>query len=504
MRTRFAPSPTGFLHVGGLRTALYSYLLARQTGGQFLLRIEDTDQERSVPGAVENILKTMAWSGLQPDEGVMLQGDKVVELGSKGPYVQSKRLELYRTYAFQLLEKGHAYYAFDTPEELDRKRESMLKAGHPAPSYNTEVRTVMKNSLTLSKEDVHARLKAGEPYVLRMLVRPKSGSSVVAFTDAIRERVEFPLFNVEDQVLLKSDGFPTYHLAHVVDDHLMDIDMVIRGEEWLPSLPKHVLLFEFLGWEPPQYAHVPLLLNADRTKLSKRQNSVAVEEYVAKGYLPETLTNFLALLGWNPGTTQELFSMDELIKQFSLERVQKAGAVFDVEKLNWLQGQWMRKIPPQEFAERLRPLVAAKFPAATGDKTFERKTALIQDRITFFPEAPDMLNFFYEAPDVSLELLANAKQKVTKELLPAALEKIESILRSIPEKEWSEQRLLATFKEAATGEWKLGQLLWPLRVALTGKPFSPGAVEVACALAVEKGIDEVFARLERAKQTVQP
>ncbi len=476
MRLRFPPSPTGFLHVGGLRTALYNYLLARQTKGTFLLRIEDTDQERSVPGAVENILETLHWAGMDPEEGVVLDGDVIAEKGTHGPYFQSARLALYQKYADELVHKGHAYPCFCTPARLDEMRKAQ-EARKQAPMYD-------RQCLHLSPQEVQKKLEAGERHVIRLKVPHER---TITFADDIRGQMTFLGHTVDDQVLVKSDGFPTYHLAHVVDDHLMDIDLVMRGEEWLSSLPKHLLLFEFLGWPPPRYAHVSLLLNKDKTKLSKRQNSVSCSEYIAKGYLPEALLNFLALLGWNPGTTQELFSIQELIEQFSLERVQKAGAVFDLEKLDWLQGQWIRKIPLTEFAARIRPLVEEQFSQAKDDTDFASKAALIQERVAFFHEAPRMLGFFYHEPTVPMELLANPKQKVTPEALPEIFETLGRILHAIPDTEWTETKLLEDVRtEAGKGQWKLGQLLWPLRVSLTGLPFSPGAVEVATALGKEK------------------
>ena len=498
MRTRFAPSPTGFLHVGGLRTALMSYLLAKQTGGIFLLRIEDTDQAREVPGAVENILKALHWAGLEPTEGVLLDKDVAIERGAYGPYRQSQRLALYKKYAEQLLKDGSAYIAFDTVEELEQMRKDEQAHGNPSPAYNARVRMRMKNALTLPAAEVEQRLAAGEPYVVRMKVPEKlEGKREVTFADDIRGDVTFQLGTIEDQIILKSDGFPTYHLAHVVDDHLMEIDLVIRGEEWLPSLPKHILLFSMLGWQPPRYAHVPLLLNKDKTKLSKRQNAVSVEDYIEKGYLPEVLINFLALLGWNPGTTQEMFSLQELTEAFSLDRVQKAGAIFDLEKLDWLQGQWIRKIPAKEFADRIRPLVEKAHPAAENDTSFERKAALIQERITFFKEAPDMLGFFYARPAVSKELLANKKQKVTPEALPTYLALLEDLLTTIPEEDFNEERILADVKTLIEEhELKLGQLLWPLRALLTGREYSPGALEVAAVL----GKAETAARVQEARE----
>ncbi len=484
MRTRFPPSPTGFLHIGALRTALYNELLARQTNGTFALRIEDTDQARSVPGAVEQFLRAMHWAGIDPDEGVVLKDGEIAQTGTRGPYFQSERLPIYKKYADELVAKGHAYPCFCTPERLDemRKKQEQLKQ---APMYD-------RHCLRLPKDEVQKRIAAGEKHVYRLKIPHER---TITFVDDIRGKVSFQGHTIDDQVLLKSDGFPTYHLAHVVDDHLMEMDLILRGEEWLSSLPKHLLLFEFLGWPVPRYAHLPLLLNKDRSKLSKRQNAVSVDDYIEKGYLPEALINFLALLGWNPGTEQELFSHKELIEAFSLDRVQKAGAVFDPEKLDWLQGQWMRKIEPKEFAERIRPLVTEKFPAAASDKDFAKKSALVQERITFFKDAPEMLGFFYVDPKPTIDVLVNEKQKVTKELLADAMKTVRSILESISESDWSAERILVDVKaEVGKGTWKLGQLLWPLRAALTGLPFSPGAVEVAAVLGKKKTLE----RLERA------
>jgi len=499
MRTRFAPSPTGLLHVGGLRTALFAYLLAKKSGGTFMLRIEDTDQERSVEGAVENILRTLHWAGLDPDEGVVLRGGTVTQEGAKGPYIQSQRLELYRAGAQELLAKGSAYRCFCSPARLEEMRREQ-QARKEAPMYD-------RLCCSLCEDEIAQRISAGEPHVIRLKV-PRSGK--ITFTDEIRGPLSFLGHTVDDQVLLKSDGFPTYHLAHVVDDHLMDIDLVIRGEEWLSSLPKHLLLFRALGWEPPRYAHVPLLLNKDKTKLSKRQGDTAAGEYIAKGYLPEAVVNFLALLGWNPGTSraphsgtgqrpaeQEIFSLSELIEAFSLERVQKAGAVFDTEKLDWLQGQWIRRLAPGDFAERVRLLVAAEYAAAARDRAFGEKAAQIQERITFFAEAPAMLRYFYEEPRVTPELLANKAQKITADMLPELLETLSDALAEIPETAWREERLRGTIEHlVAEKKWKRGQLLWPLRSALTGLPYSPGAFEVAAAL----GKETTLKRLATAKE----
>lgn len=499
MRTRFPPSPTGFLHIGSLRTALMNHLLSKQTKGNFLMRIEDTDRERLVPGAVENMLRGLAWAGIVPDEGVMLDPNgEIVQKGTHGPYFQSERLHLYKKYADELVQKGHAYHCFCTPERLTEMRKQQ-EAAKQAPMYD-------RHCLHLSKEELDklvsgdgaspepGRRAVSAPHVIRMKIPHEK---TVTFTDDIRGEVKFQGHTIDDQVLLKSDGFPTYHLAHVVDDHLMECDIVIRGEEWLSSLPKHILLFEWLGWTPPRYAHVPLLLGKDRKKLSKRDGDVAVEEYIKKGYLPEAMVNFLALLGWNPGTTQEIFTMDELIEQFSLERVQKAGAIFDLEKLDWLQGQWMRKIPLTEFAARIQPIVTEKIPAAAKDKNFVKKAALIHERITFFHEAPEMLKWFYEEPHASVELLASEKQKVIKAQLPEIFAILEKTLSEIPEKSWTVDGLKNAVLQNL-GNFKQGQLLWPLRAALTGLPYSPGAFEVAEAL----GREETLNRLAKARHSL--
>ena len=487
MRTRFPPSPTGLLHVGGLRTALYSYLIAKQSKGEFLVRIEDTDRERFVSGATENILRTLHWADLDPDEGVVLDQGKASEKGNRGPYVQSQRLDIYKKYADELLEKGSAYRCFCKPERLEQMRDDQQRRKE-APMYD-------RLCCSLSEEEVQKKVDADEPHVLRLKI-PRSEK--ITFTDDIRGNLTFMGHTVDDQVLMKSDGFPTYHLAHVVDDHLMDIDIVIRGEEWLSSLPKHLLLFQELGWKPPRYAHVPLLLNKDKTKLSKRQNDVAAEDYIEKGYLPEALLNFLALLGWNPGTSEEIFSMDELVENFSIERVQKSGAIFDTDKLDWLQGQWIRKIPVNEFADRIRPVVAEKFKEAEKDSGFEKKAALIQDRLTFFPEAVEMMSFFYKAPKVTKDLLINDKQKVTAEILSDVMEALTETLESVDAKKWDEENLKEIlFKLADDKEWKKGQVLWPLRAALTGLPYSPGAFEVASVL----GKEETIARITSVKIT---
>ena len=485
MRTRFAPSPTGMFHIGGLRTALFAWLAAKQTEGTFLLRIEDTDQTREVPGSVEAHLQGLLWAGIPPQEGVVLEHGVVIEKGTSGPYFQSKRLPLYRKHVDVLLEKGVAYPCFCTSERLEQMRNDQA-AKKQAPMYD-------RMCLKLSKEETHARIAAGEAHVIRMQV---PHNDTITFNDDIRGEVSFKGHTIDDQVLLKSDGFPTSPLAHVVDDHHRDIGLVIRGEEWLSSLPKHLLLFSWFDWQKPRYAHLPLILNKDKTKLSKRQGAVSVDEFIQKGYLPEAVLNFLALLGWNPGTTKEIFTLQELIQEFSLERVQKAGAVFDLEKLDWLQGQWMRLLTAEEFAKRIRMQVEKEFPEAATDEAFAKKAALIQERITFFHEAPGMLGYFYKDPTVTMELVASKKQKIAEADVPRYVNILIDTLAAIDQKKWNAETLEAAIRAAVEKEGvTLGQLLWPLRAMLTGREYSPGAFEVAA----ELGKETVMRRLEAAK-----
>ena len=326
IRVRFAPSPTGYLHVGGLRTALYNYLFARKNNGKFILRIEDTDRNRFVEGAVENLIEALKWCGLEFDEGPNSGGQF-------GPYMQSQRLDIYQKYVHKLIANGHAYYCFCPPQRLEALKEEQQKQKLPQAKYD-------KHCLSLSKSEIEKKMADNTQFVVRLNVE---SNHRIIFDDIVRERVEFDSNNVDDQVLIKSDGYPTYHLANVVDDHLMQISHVIRGEEWLSSTPKHVLLYDAFQWRRPIFAHLPLLLNPDRSKLSKRQGDVAVEDYRSKGFLKDALVNFVALLGWNAGDDQEFYLLNELIEKFSLERVNKSGAVFDIEKLSWLNAEHLRR-----------------------------------------------------------------------------------------------------------------------------------------------------------------
>ncbi len=498
IRTRFAPSPTGYLHIGSLRTALYAYLFAKKNGGDFGLRIEDTDRKRYVPGSVEKLIESLEWAGLEYSEGPVLEKKsgsaesknypKVFEIGEYGPYFQSERLEIYQKYAMELVEKGHAYYCFCEPERLEEVRKQQATEKKP-PMYD---RYCLHN---LKPEEVNQKLKENCAYTIRMKV-PRG--KIIETDDIIRGKVKFQTDLLDDQVLLKSDGFPTYHLAHVVDDHLMNFTHIVRGEEWLPSLPKHLLLFEFFGWKAPRYAHLPLLLNPDKSKLSKRQGDVAVEDYVKKGYLKEAIINFVAFLGWNPGKgeTQEIFSFEELIQKFELEKVHKAGAVFDLQKLDWLNGQYIKKLSLDELYEKALPFLEKKdffeeASEARKSETYLKKVLEIeQDRLLKLTEAGESNRFFFEDISPKKEMLQ--WKEMTDEELKDSLQKSKTVLEKISEEDWTRENLEKLLLEVA-GD-KRGDLLWPLRVALTAEKKSPSPFEVAWVL----GKEESLARIETA------
>lgn len=369
VRVRFAPSPTGFLHIGSLRTALYNYLFAKHNGGTCILRVEDTDRTRLVEGAIEEQIESLRWAGVVFDEGPHVGG-------AYGPYIQSERFDMYAKYGMQLVETGNAYYAFDTSEELDAMRLRQQAAGI-APKYD---RSTMRNQYTLGEDETKRLLAEYAQHVIRLKVPLQTD---VRFQDAVRGDMIVSGREIDDQILLKSDGFPTYHLANVVDDHLMEITHVIRGEEWLPSTPKHILLYEAFGWTPPSFSHLPLLLNADRSKMSKRHGDVMVADFRAKGYFPDALVNYVSMCGWNPGTDKEVFTMQELVDAFTLERVNKAGAVFDYKKLDWMNGEYMKMMSPTVLADLLRPgLIDAGFRYIEPDFVAQ-VVELLRERVTF-------------------------------------------------------------------------------------------------------------------------
>lgn len=474
-RVRFAPSPTGYLHVGGLRTALYNYLFAKNNNGTFVLRIEDTDRNRYVEGAVENLLSALNWAGLQYDEGPEIGGDY-------GPYMQSERLDIYKKYADELINTGKAYYCFCTPERLKALREEQEKQKLPQAKYD-------KHCAHLSNEEIQKNLSSGIPKVIRLNVE---SDNTIQFDDIIRGHVEFESNNVDDQVLIKSDGYPTYHLANVVDDHLMKITHVIRGEEWLSSTPKHVLLYDAFNWERPVFAHLPLLLNPDRSKLSKRQGDVAVEDYRDKGYLKEALINFVALLGWNAGDDKEFYYLDELINKFSLDRVNKSGAVFDLQKLNWLNAEHLRKKTDSELLEMLKTEIQkSKF----KDQNYSDKFLLLiinsmKERVSFIKEFIDTCTYFYEAPT---EYEQKAIEKNWKTDTPNQLLKLKEEFAALsnPTKEDFENSLTKISEQLNVGK---GKLIHPLRLALSGQSTGPGMFDLLFIL----GKDEVITRIDTA------
>jgi len=480
VRVRFAPSPTGYLHVGGLRTALYNYLFAKKNKGKFVLRIEDTDRNRFVEGAIENLISALKWCGLDFNEGPDVGGQY-------GPYLQSDRLNIYQKHILELVAKGNAYYCFCTPERLESLRQEQQKQKLPQAKYD-------KHCLTLSESQIKENISNKIPFVIRLNVVP---NQKIIFNDVIREQVEFDSNNVDDQVLIKSDGYPTYHFANVVDDHLMKITHVIRGEEWLSSTPKHVLLYDSFGWERPIFAHLPLLLNPDRSKLSKRQGDVAVEDYRAKGFLKDALVNFVALLGWNAGDDKEFYYMNELIESFSLERVNKSGAVFDVEKLNWLNAEHLRKKSNLELLEMLSVEIQnsqfsnIKF----SDSYLLQIISAMKERVSFIKEFITNCQYFYMAPD---EYEQKAIEKNWNAETPLHLKKIQEVFTSLqnPGKADFEHALASVAAELNIGK---GNLIHPLRLALSGISTGPGVFDIAAILGKDEVIKRIGTALEKIK-----
>ncbi len=503
VRVRFAPSPTGPLHMGGVRTALYNYLFAKKQGGDFLLRIEDTDQNRFIPSAEEYILESLSWCGIHWDEGPDRPGPYT-------PYRQSERKNLYRQYALQLAESGHAYYAFDTPEELEAMRKKMESEKTGNPQYDSHTRTLMKNSLTLSEKEVNQRLENGEPHVIRIKT-PETGE--VVLEDLIRGTVRVNASLLDDKVLFKGDGMPTYHLANVVDDYLMKITHVIRGEEWLPSAPLHVLLYRFLGWEKemPRFAHLPLLLKPDGNgKLSKRDGDrlgfpvfplqwkdPATGEtssgYRESGYFPEAFVNILALLGWNPGTEKETFSMKELVEAFSLERVSKSGARFDPEKARWFNHQYLQKKNTEELAELFLEELKERDHFPHKEKVI-RITEMIKERVNFVHEMWEQAAFFFEAPTTYDEKFAKKRWRSdTPENLLLIADRLENLeVFSIDN---IENTLHAYMEESGKGA---GKIMPGLRLALVGAGIGPDLKEIMEIL----GKEEVVKRIRKAVQEI--
>ena len=504
VRVRFAPSPTGPLHMGGVRTALYNYLFAKKHNGDFLLRIEDTDQTRYVLGAEEYIVDALNWCQMSIDEGASVGGEN-------GPYRQSERKPMYKQYADQLIESGSAYYAFDTPEELTEMRERMKAAGVSSPQYNAITRSGMKNSLTLPAEEVQRRLLANEKHVIRIKM-PRNED--VKFEDIIRGWVSVNTNNIDDKVLFKSDGMPTYHLANVVDDYLMNISHVIRGEEWLPSAPLHVLLYQSLGWaeQMPKFAHLPLILKPDGNgKLSKRDgdrlgfpvfptnwtNPETGEEssgYRERGYYPEAFNNMLAFLGWNPGTTQELFSMQELIEAFSLDRVGKAGAKFDFDKTNWFNQQYLRIQSGEQLAPQLKPFLASAQLEAE-DSYIAQVCELMKERATFVQDILKEGRYFFEAPTSYDE---KTIKKKWKEQTPEIIKELRDLLAALPS--FDAESIGACFKAFLEAKGLgFGAVMPGFRVSVTGLGAGASMNDIAALL----GKEEVLNRIDIALKTIK-
>jgi glutamyl-tRNA synthetase len=504
VRVRFAPSPTGALHIGGVRTALYNFLLARQQKGTMILRIEDTDQTRFVSGAEEYIVEALAWAGIKIDEGVGVGGPHA-------PYRQSERKEIYWKYAQQLINDGNAYYAFDTEEELDAMRERLKTAGVDNQQYNSITRMQMRNSLTLSPDEVKQLMDSGTPYVIRFKVPKKEE---IRLNDLIRGWVMVHSSQIDDKVLMKSDGMPTYHLANVVDDYLMKISHVIRGEEWLPSAPLHVLLYKYLGWEKdmPQFAHLPLLLKPDGNgKLSKRaadQMGFPIFPFTWKdpatgevatgfresGYLPEALINFLAFLGWNPGTTQEIFTVDELVTAFSIERIGKAGAKFDIQKAQWYNQQYLRAKTDEQLASYLLDATKRENIECSKEKAI-KICSIMRERITFPQDLLEQGRFFFTSQVHYDESVVSKKWNDDAVKVLAAYG---NALQPLPVIDATTAK--ATLENVAAGLGiQTGKILQALRVSITGVGSGPDLMVTIEIL----GVNEVIQRITQALQTLK-
>lgn len=498
VRVRFAPSPTGGLHLGGMRTVLYNYLFAKKHGGDFVLRIEDTDQSRYVAGAEEYIFNCLKWAGLEPTESP-------IHGGNYGPYRQSERKDLYRKYAEQLVKDGHAYYAFDTPEDLEKMRNDFKTEQNPSPQYDGSIRMKMRNSVSLIADETKKLLDENVRHVIRIKMPEHE---TISFNDIIRGAVSFDTSTVDDKVLLKADGMPTYHLAVVVDDYLMKISHAFRGEEWLPSAPVHILLWKYLFGlnEMPQWAHLPLILGPNG-KLSKRdgakygfpvfamswtdpKTNELTEGFKEKGFLPEAFINFLALLGWNDGTEQEIFTKEELIEKFSIERVHSGGAKFDYEKAKWFNHEWIKQSTVNSLQPAVRNLLEEKNINDIDDSILNKVIGLVKDRCTFLTDFYEQSYIFFKSPEKWDVDAVKPKWSETKQLFFA------EIIRDFElNTDWSAGILEKNFKEiAAVNQIKPGEVLLPFRIMLVGGKFGPGVFDIAEII----GKEETIRRIKKA------
>ncbi len=477
VRTRFAPSPTGFMHVGNLRTALYEYLIAKSLKGQFVLRIEDTDRERLVEGAVDVIYNTLKQVGLHHDEGPDIGGEY-------GPYVQSERKGSYLPYAEQLVKDGKAYYCFCDKDRLD----SLHEEGSEFGGYDRHCRD-------LPAEEVQKLLDAGTPYVIRQKM-PIEGSTT--FVDAVYGEITIENTELEDQILVKSDGYPTYNFANVVDDHLMNITHVVRGCEYLTSTPKYNLLYEAFGWEIPTYVHLPLIMGKDAegnvSKLSKRHGATGFEDLVQEGYLPEVITNYIALLGWCPKDNREVFSLEELCENFDIAGISKSPSVFDYDKLTWFNGEYIRAMAPEKFTEMAMPYYKSVF--GETEANWEVLSAILQPRVTKFTEIPELIGFFKDLPEYDNEIFVNKKSKTN---LENSVTMLEEAIKALDACEWTTEAVHDTLiKLAETLEVKNGTLLWPVRIAAAGQKVTPGgAIEILVILGKEEAMRRLRLGLEK-------
>ena len=500
-RVRIAPSPTGLVHIGNLRTILYNYLFAKRYNSTFIIRIEDTDRSRYVPGALENLLKVLHWAGIENDEGPYLtRDDKVKEKGDFGPYIQSNRLDIYKEYIKTLLEKNKAYYCFCAKERLEKLRADQTEEKQ-APKYDGLCRN-------LTSDEVKALLKKGEPYVIRFKM-PENKKVIVK--DLIRGDIVVNTKDLDDYVLMKSDGFPTYHFASIVDDHLMKITHVMRGDEWIASTPKHVLLYEAFGWQAPVFAHLPQLLNKNKKKLSKRDGATNVQQFIDLGYLKDALINFIALLGWNAGTEQEIYSLSELCHQFTLDNVHKNGAIFDIEKLNWINGEYLRKLSNDEFYDYCLPYLIKNnlltqdkdkiIINATGEKVgasyIKNILSLEKTRIKKLAEISSAVNYFFsDKLTYDANMLVWKKSDKGKTLQNLTL--LRESLGKLDENDFCIEKLEKHIQNfIMENSLDNGSVLWPMRFALSGVEKSPGPYELAFALGKEKTIKRLSEAAEK-------
>lgn len=486
VRTRFAPSPTGYMHIGNLRTALFEYLIAKHEGGDFILRIEDTDQGRLVEGATDIIYDTLKTVGLLHDEGPDVGGNY-------GPYIQSERLPMYKKYAEELVELGGAHYCFCSEEEIERQRQEAESLGISF-KYDDPCKHI-------SLEEAKARVAAGEPYVIRQTIK---NNGETYFDDEVYGRIEVDTDVLDEQILIKSDGFPTYNFANIIDDHQMEISHVVRGNEYLSSTPKYNLIYQAYGWKIPTYVHVPPVMKDEHHKLSKRNGDASFQDLVAKGYLPQAILNYIALLGWSPETDQEIYSLDELIKAFNISRISKSPAIFDINKLTWMNGVYLRNMSVEEFYELILPYLKDSI---SSDVNLFSVAKILQPRIDTLSQIKESVDFIDELPEYDCAMYIHKKMKTTPQIALKALKASKEALASL--EDWSSEEnvhelLLSLPKQL---EMKNGQVLWPVRTAITGKQFTPGgAIEIAHILGkeetlrrIDKGIEKLEAYCKEAQ-----